>query len=130
MHDNGEVISNKIGEVAGLLIDTAKRILPCVQPRRRMKWRDDVLNRLCAQSRQARAAWKGTGTPIEGPLSEQKNRLQRAVRKEVQWCAARSERLQVQKRDRLFVAQDSRRFKTPQTKKSRWSKLVVGGEII
>ena len=38
--------------------------------------------------------------------------------------------LRVQKRDRLFVAQDSRRFKTPQTKKSRCSKLVVRGETI
>ena len=36
----------------------------------------------------------------------------------------------MQKRERLFVTQDSRRFKTPQTKKSRYSKLVVEGETI
>ena len=36
----------------------------------------------------------------------------------------------MQKRDRLFVAQVSRRFKTPQAKKSRCSKLFVGGETV
>ena len=50
MHDNVEEISKEIEQVAGLLIDTAERVLPCVQPRRRTKWRDKVLSRLCVQS--------------------------------------------------------------------------------
>ena len=84
---------------------------------------------MCAEPK-ARAASRDAGSPEEGPLSEDKNRLRRAVRKRVHWCVARSERLRVQKRDRLFVTQDSRRFKTPQMKKSRCSKLVVRGEKI
>ena len=36
----------------------------------------------------------------------------------------------MQKRDRLFAAQDRRRFKTSQMKKSRCTKLVVGGVTI
>ena len=114
VHDNGEVISNDIEQVAGLLIDTAEMILPCVQPRRRTKWRDEVLNCLCVQSLQARAAWRDAESREEGPLSEEKNRLWRAMRKRVRWCAARSKRLRVQKRDRCLlprIVKDSRSHK-------------------
>ena len=37
IHDDGEVISNDIEQVAGVLIDTAEKVLPCVQPRRKTK---------------------------------------------------------------------------------------------
>ncbi len=86
--------------------------------------------RLCAQSRAARAAWRAVGSPSEGPLSEEKNRLRRAVRKRVRWFAARSERVRSQRRDKLFAARDSQRFRTPHTRKSRCSKLVVGEETV
>ena len=92
-----------------------KKLLPCVQPRRRTRWRDDTLSCLFAQSRAARVAWKG---PSEGPLFEEKGRLHRAVRKRVRFCAARSERLRMQRRDRMFAAGDGRRFKSPQRRKS------------
>ena len=100
VHDDGEVISNKIEQVAGLLIDAAEKILPCVQPRRKTKWRDDILSHLCGQSRQASATWRNAGCPAEGPLLEEKITLWKGVRKRVRWCVARAERLQVQKRDK------------------------------
>ena len=72
-------------------------------------------------------AWKDAGSPSEGPLFEEKGRLRRAVRKRVRFCAARSERLRMQRRDRMFAAGDGRRFKSPQRRKSRCAKLAVGG---
>ena len=52
------------------------------------------------------------------------------MRKRIRWCAAKSERLRVQRRDRLFAHQNGRRFRTPQRKKSRCSKLIVGEEVM
>ena len=40
-------------------------------------------------------AWKDADSPAEGPLYDEKNRLQCVVRKRVRWCAAKSERLRV-----------------------------------
>ena len=91
--------------------EVAEELLPCVQPKRRSRFRDDVLSRL-------EGCW-------EGPLSEEKKRLHRAVRKRVRWYAARTEISRAQRRDRLFAAGDNHRFKTPQRRKSRCSKLVV-----
>ena len=78
--------------MAGLLIDTAEKALPCVQPRWKMKWRDDIFSHLCVQNWQARAAWRDAECHAEGPLSEKKNKLRRTVKKNSVVCAARSER--------------------------------------
>ena len=43
----------------------------------------------------------------------EKGRMLRAVRKRVKFCAARSKRLWMQRRKRMFAARDSGRFKTP-----------------
>ena len=51
------------------------------------------------------------------------------MRKGVRWRAARSDRLWVERRDRLFATGDSQRFRTLQRRKSRCSKLVVGEEM-
>ena len=125
VYDSAEMVNSEIEQVTRLLTEVAEELLPCIQPKRRSQFRDDVLSRLCAQSRAARAAWRDAGSPPDGPLSEEKNRMRRAVRRRVRWCAARTERLRVQRRDRLFTAGDNHRFKTPQRKKSRCSKLVV-----
>lgn len=130
MYDDPTELNHDIDQVAGLLIDAADDFLPHVQSRRKRGWRDDTLTRLCAQSRAARAAWIGAGRPDEGPLFDEKGRLRRAVRKRVRFCAARSERLRMQRRDRMFATKDWGRFRTPQTRKSRCSKLVVDGEIV
>ena len=130
VHDNTDEISREIEQVAGILTEVAEKLLPCVQPRRRTRYKDDTLSHLCAQSHAARAAWRDAGSPSDGPLSEEKNRLRRAVRKRVRWCAARAERIRTQRRDRLFSAMDNRRFRTPQKRKSRCSKLVVGEETV
>ena len=36
----------------------------------------------------------------------------------------------MQRRERMFAARDSRRFRTPQWKKSRCAKLAVVGEVV
>ena len=130
IHDNTNEISGEIEHVAGILTEVAEKLLPCVQPKKRTRYKDDTLSRLCAQSHAARAVWRGAGSPTDGPLSEEKNRLRRAVRKRVRWCAAKAERIRTQRRDRLFSAMDNRRFRTPQKRKSRCSKLVVGEETV
>ena len=130
IHDNTNEISGEIEHVAGILTEVAEKLLPCIQPKKRTRYKDDTLSRLCAQSHAARAAWRGAGSPTDGPLSEEKNRLRRAVRKRVRWCAAKAERIRTQRRDRLFSAMDNRRFRIPQKRKSRCSKLVVGEEIV
>jgi len=91
VYDDAESIGAEIHQVATMLQESAARLLPCVQPRKGRKWRDDVLSGLCAKSRSARAAWKDAGCPSSGPLCDEKSRLRRAVRKRVRWCAARSE---------------------------------------
>ena len=91
-------MSREIELVVGLLTDAAEKLVPHVQPRRKAKWRDDTLSRLCAQSRAARVAWKEAGRPGEEPLFDENCRLRRAVRKRVRFCAARSERVRMQRR--------------------------------
>lgn len=124
VYDNAEAKSGEIEQVASFLKETAERLLPCVQPRRKTKWRDNILSCLCAQSRQAHAAWKNAVSPMEGPLYDEENRLRRAVGSRItRWCAARSERLRMISCLLLGIAGDTR----PQRKKSRCSKLIVGG---
>ena len=130
VYDDPVMIGEEIEQVATILQESAVRLLPIIQPKKGRKWRDDVLSGLCAKSRQAHAAWKSAGCPPAGLLYEEKNRLRCAVRKRIRWCAAKSERLRVQRRDRLFAHQDGRRFRTPQRKKSRCSKLIVGEEVV
>ena len=125
VYDSAEMVNSDIEGDYRLLTEVAEELLPCVQPKRRSRFRDNVLSRLCAQSRAARAAWRDAGSPPDGPLFEEKNRMRRAVRKRARWCAARTERSRVQRRDRLFATGDNHRFKTPQRKKSRCSRLVV-----
>ena len=104
--------------------------MPCIRSKRDKKWRDDTLSGLCVKSHLAHCTWKKAGCPPDGPLYEEKNRSRHAVRKRIRWCAARSERMRAQRRDKLFAYQDVRRFKTPQSKKSRCSKLNVGEEVV
>ena len=94
VYDNAVMIGDEIEQVATILQQSAIRLLPSIQTKRERKWRDDVLSGPCAKSRQAHAAWKSAGCPSEGLLYEEKNRLKRAVRKRIRWCAAKSERLE------------------------------------
>ena len=55
-----------------------------------IRWRDDTLSCLCAQSRAANAAWKEAGCTADGPHFKENGRLHLAVRKRVRFCAASS----------------------------------------
>jgi len=66
---------------------------------------------------------------LEGPLYEEKGRLRRAVRRRVRFCAARAERLRIQRRDRMFASGNRFRFRTPRRRK-RCCKLVVDGKVV
>ena len=126
--DRGQ-LDDQIKQVAGLLVDTARETLPEVQSRRRVRMKDDILSRLCCQSRAAWRAWKEAGSPREGPLFEQKNQLRREVRTRVNYCSAMVERRRVQRRE-MFRSQDSSRFRVPGKQRSRCSKLRVDGRLL
>jgi len=128
-YEDVEQLDGEIALVAGMLVDAAERHFPLVHPRRPTRWRDDTLSCLYTQSRAARAAWKEAGCPLEGPLYEEKGRLRRAVRRRVRFCAARAERLRIQRRDRMFASGNRFRFRTPRRRK-RCCKLVVDGKVV
>ena len=111
-----------------MLCDAAVKTLPHVQPRKPRRWKDDTLTVLCAQSQSAWRAWKEAGCPSEGSLFEEKCRLRRAVKRRVRFCAAKAERLRIQRRDRMFSVEARSRFRLPGRKNSRCSKLMVDGE--
>ena len=50
VYDDVEDINSNIQHVADILKETADHMLPCVQPKKKRKWRDDALSSLCAQS--------------------------------------------------------------------------------
>ena len=98
---------------------------------RSRRWRDDTLSCLCSQSRAARLAWKQAGCPGEGLLFEEKSRIRRAVRRRVRvrFCAARAERMRIQRRDGMFASGNRHRFSISM-RKSRCSKLVVNDKVV
>ena len=131
VHDSADTICSEIEQVATVLTEMAESLLPCVKPKRKSRYKDNTLSCLCAQSHAAHVARRDAGSPSVGPLSDEKNRLRRAVRKRVRWCAAKAERMRNQRRDRLFTSQSNGRFRTPQkNKQSRCSKLVVGDTMV
>ncbi len=89
------------------------KTLPQVPERKKSSYRDDTLSCLCAQSKNARIAWREAGCPSEDPLYEEKGRLRRAVTRRVRFCAAREERKRIQRRERLFASGGRGRFRTP-----------------
>ena len=130
VYESGEHLDAHIKHLATLMVEAAEETLPVVQPRRKARMKDDVLSRLCAQSRAAWRVWKEAGSPWEGLLFEQMNKLRREVRKRVHYCAAMTERRRVQRREMMFRNHDSSRFRIPGKQRSRCSKLRVGGRIV
>ena len=53
VYDDAGCIISEIEQVASILKETADRLLPSIEPRRKKRWRDDTLSCLCAQSYQA-----------------------------------------------------------------------------
>ena len=90
-YDDVEQLDREIEFVAGMLANAAERLLSLVHPKRPTRWRD-ILSSLCAQCRVALLAWKEAGCPLEGPLYEEKEMLQWAVRRIVRFCATQAER--------------------------------------
>ena len=129
-HESVQDVDQELKYVARVLCDTGEKTLPLIQPRKPRRWKDDTLTALCAQSRSACRAWKDADCPSEGPLFEEKSRLHRAVRRRVRFCAAKAERMRIQRRDKKFVAGARSRFRLPGRKKNRCSKLIVDGEVI
>ena len=129
-YENEEHLDAQIKHVARIMVETAEETLPVIQPGRKPRLRDDILSRLCAQSRTAWRVWKEAGRPREGLLFEQKNQLRREVRTRVNYCSAMAERRRVQRREMMFRHHDSSRFRMPGKQKSRCFKLRVRGKIL
>ena len=94
------------------------------------RWRDKTLSSLCAQSKVARDSWLRASRPLEEVLFEEKCRLRRAVRRRVKFCAARAERLRIQRRDLLFSTHNKYRFSALHKRRSGCGRLVVDGKIV
>ena len=60
VYEDAKSICCEIEQVASILKETAGRLLPSFEPKRKKKWRNDILSCLCAKSWQARMAWKST----------------------------------------------------------------------
>ena len=71
---------------------------------------------------------EGSGCPSEGSLFEEKGRLRGAVRRRVIFCAAKAERMRIQRRDKMFTA--GAKSQTAWQKCNRCSKLIVDGDVI
>lgn len=85
---------------------------------------------MCKEQAGYRLEWKRARCPTEGPLHQGKNRSRNAVQKRIRWCAAKAVRLRIQRRERIFAEQSSRRFKTPGRGKARCSKLFINNELV
>ena len=68
-------INTEICHVSKQLLDAAMRTLPTVYTSKAQRFRDRILSALCAQSRAARMRWKKSGSPLQGPLYEEKCHL-------------------------------------------------------
>ena len=86
MYEGVGQFDHEISDVAKVLVEIPEKRLPLIQLRGRSHWKDDILSRLCAQSRAARMAWKEAGAPQEGPLYDEMGRLQRALRQSQVLC--------------------------------------------
>ena len=130
VYEDGEHLDLQIRHVAKVMVEAAQEKHPVLQWGRRARMKDDILSRLYCQSRAAWRAWKEAGSPRDGPLFEQKNRLRREVRTRVNYCSAMAERRRVERRESLFRHQDSSRFRIPGKQRSRCSKLHVDGRLV
>ena len=123
----------EIKHVAWLIKDAAEKTLPHFKPRRIHRFKDRMLSRLCAKSKEAWRAWCEDGRPSDGPLYEAKCSLRNEVRRRIRLCSAIRERKKVQQRENLFKtnAHSHCRFHTPQNRgKSRCTRLRVNGALL
>ena len=130
VYNDVKMIGEEVKHLGVILQDCAVRLLPCIRLSKRKKCQDDILSGLCVKSCFTCATWKNAGRPPDSPLYEEKNKSRCAVRKRIRCCADNSERIRAQRRDKMFVHQDARRFQTQRGQKSRCSKLIVGEEIV
>ena len=80
-HASPEDINSESSHVTKILCDSALSSIPIRNHKRPRKWKDAILSALCAQSRNARRAWREEGCPKEGPLFDEKTRLRKEVKK-------------------------------------------------
>ena len=121
----------EIKHVAWLIKDAAEKTLPHFKPRRVHRFKDRMLSRLCAKSKEAWRAWCEDGRPSDGPLYEAKCSLRNEVRRRIRLCSAIRERKKVQQRENIFKTNAHCRFHTPQNRgKSRCTRLRVNGALL
>ena len=88
-------VEDEIHTVSKLLTAAAERTLPTTNRKKKTWFKDVCLKSVCAQSREARRAWKEAGCPSEGASYEWKADLRHAVWSRVRVCAAREERKRI-----------------------------------
>ena len=88
VYSSVQEIGSEIGQVSSILVECGLHTLLLTNGRRRHRWKDEVLNSLCAQSKNAWKVWAKAGRPPSGPEFDEKCRLRREVRWRVRFCAA------------------------------------------
>ena len=100
VYSSGQEIGSEIGQVSSILVECGLQTLPLTNGRKSHRWKDEVLNNLCALSKNARKVWVKVGRPPSGPEFDEKCRLRREVWK--RFCAGKAERLRIRRRDRMY----------------------------
>ena len=110
--------------------DIAFNCLPLKRARKKKSIiRDDKLKARCKSNRTAWKKWHNAGSPVSGPLAEEKKPSKKCVHQFVATARARQERSKIQERDCMFKGNHPLRFKCARPK-SDCSKLVVDDQSI
>ena len=130
MHDSINSINDEIQLVSKHIIDAAKRTLPSIKPKKQRFFKDPTLKQICDKSKVAWMAWVDAGHPPDGLLYDSKNHWRREVKKRVNLCVAMDERRRVRRRENLFRSGANNRFRGPNLRKPRCSKLKVSNNLV
>ena len=80
IYSSVQEIGNEIGQASSILVECGLHTLPLTNERKRRRWKDEVLNNLCAQSKNAWKVWVKAGRPPSRPEFDEKHRLRCEVR--------------------------------------------------
>ena len=105
VYESGEHLDAHIKHMATLMVEAAEETLPVVQPRRKVRMKDNVLqSSLCPKSRSLEGVDRRRQAVQGRSCCWQKNKLRREVRRRVHYCAAMTERRVQRLREMIMTA--------------------------
>ena len=127
-----EDLDSDINLIARKLLEAGEATIPKVGKNKNSdrKFKDCTLSHLCWKSRVAFRKWKDDGRPVSGPSFNERKKCKNEVKKYLNKCHARRERLRILKRDEMFQQNHPHRFRSAPHAKSVCSKLLHNGSIV